>query len=393
MYRCLTAVLALLFPLLGMFGAEPRKGLDRLWAVRAAKGVLSFIDTMTVRGVDPRYIEVPSRPWQVIVRGNINQSDLKLSATIDGSSMFGDVVGDVLWEPRIKTEPSTYAGLWAGYRGYGLGYSWNVGGDKGSILTLGAVGGSYGISLRIHRFENDEPELHYAAWVLENHGDAPETAYYLEDTEAERLMRPINTRTLILDGYYLFNGRRFSYAAAYDQSVIQRRSAGSFLAGAMYYHSHVNYAADENAEFILNTDDVGRFKQWKVSAGVGYAYNLVPCRGLLVSAVAVPMLTFYNRKKTWRYDSNLRDLATDTQMHSLRERPPEAYRLKKEPLSVSDSNSRMTLTIDARLSVTYNWDRYFVNACGQYNHFNYNDERVSGRLKDWYVNVSAGVRF
>ena len=78
---------------------------------------------------------------------------------------------------------------------------------------------------------------------------------------------------------------------------------------------------------------------------------------------------------------------------SLSELPPEEYRLKKEPLSVSDSNSRMTLTIDARLSVTYNWDRYFVNACGQYNHFNYNDERVSGRLKDWYVNVSAGVRF
>ena len=393
MCRFITVLFALLLPLLSVCASGPRKGLDRLWAVRAAKGVMAFIDTMAVSGIDPGFIEVPRRPWQVIVRGNINQSDLKLRSTIDGGSMFINMVGDMQWEPRIRTSPSTYAGVWAGYRGYGLGYSWNVGGDRGSILTFGAMGGAYGINLRIHRFENDEPEVFYSGRFLDELDDPPEWATLEENTFTEHLLRPINTRTLILDGYYLFNGRRFSYAAAYDQSTIQRRSAGSLMAGAMYYHSHIDYAADENAEFILLMDNIGRAKQWQASAGVGYAYNLVPCRGLLVSAMAMPMLTFLNRHKTWRYDSNYRDLAMDDDVHNEDELLPEAYRLKKEPLAVNDSYSKMTFTIDARLSVTYNWNRFFVNAYGQFSHFKYKDEGVKGRLNDWYVNTSVGVRF
>lgn len=34
--------------------------------------------------------------------------------------------------------------------------------------------------------------------------------------------------------YYIFNHRRFSYPAAYSQSTVQRRSAGSMLLGIGY---------------------------------------------------------------------------------------------------------------------------------------------------------------
>lgn len=34
--------------------------------------------------------------------------------------------------------------------------------------------------------------------------------------------------------YYIFNHRKFSYPAAYAQSTVQRRSAGSWLAGIGY---------------------------------------------------------------------------------------------------------------------------------------------------------------
>ena len=388
-----TILLCLFFCGMAVFASEPRKGLDKYWVVRAAKGLMAFIDTMTVMGKDPSYIEVPKRPWQVILRGNINQSDLKLESDIDGGSMFANVVGNLHWEPRIKTDPATYAGIWAGYSGYGLGYSWNVGGDKGSILTFGAMGGSYGINLRVHRFENDEPEVHYAGYFLDEI-DAPiESATYQSHHESEPLESPIKTHTLMLDGYYLFNGKHFSYSAAYDQSVIQRRSAGSLMAGAMYYYSHINYTADENADFILLMDNIGHIKQWQASAGVGYAYNLVPCRGLLVNAMAMPMLTFINRHKTWRYDSNYRDLALDDDLHNEDDLPMEEWKLKEEPLSVNDSQSNMTFTVNARLSVTYNWDRFFVNAYGQFSNFRYRDGDVKGRLNDWYVNASVGVRF
>lgn len=356
------------------------------------KSLATLLDSMTVRGVDRRYIEAPKQPWQVILKGNINQSDLRLKSSIDGEAMFTNVVGQIKWEPRIKTDPSTYAGFWAGYRGYGFGYSWNVGGDKGRIITFGATGGSYGVNLRIHHFDNDEPEVYYAGYVKTGN-DPMEEPTLVSGTENEPLKSPIKTRTLILDGYYLFNGRRFSYAAAYDQSVIQKRSAGSLMAGAMYYYSHIDYAQDENAEFMLYMDDIGRIKQWQLSLGAGYAYNFVPCKGLLISAMAMPMVTVYNRHKTWRYDSNLRDLAIDDIEHSEDELPQDQWRLKEEPLSVSDHHSTLGLNFDARLSITYQWNVFFVNAYGQFCNFHYKDSNVKGYLNDWYVNAALGVRF
>ena len=349
----------------------------------------TLIDTLAVRGVDPHYITAPKLPWQVIVKGNVNQSELKLKSTINGSTMFTECVGDMLWEPTIRTEHSTYAGVWAGYRGYGLGYSWNVGGDKGSIITLGATGGSYGVNLRIHSFHNDEPEVRFEGLFLDDNNQ-PTT---IVETDNIQLSSPIKTRTLLLDAYYMFNGKHYSYAAAYDQSVIQKRSAGSLMVGAMYYYSHVNYAYDDNAEFILLMDDIGRFKQWQVSIGAGYAYNLVPFQGLLISAMFMPMLTVYDRHKTWRYGSNLRDQALDDVVHIDDELSESEYRLKSEPLSVIDYHSSVTVNYDVRLSLTYQWSRFFANAYGQYCRFHYMDGGVKGTLRDWYVNASIGVRF
>jgi hypothetical protein len=197
----------------------------------------------------------------------------------------------------------------------------------------------------------------------------------------------------MLDAYYMFNGKRFSYAAAYDQSVIQKRSAGSFMVGAMYYYSHINYANDENAAFILLMDDIGRIKQWQLSIGAGYAYNLVPCRGLLINAMFMPMLTVYDRHKTWRYDSNLRDQAINNVLYNEDELIESDYRLKEEPLSVTDSHSPIALNFDTRLSLTYQWNWLFINAYGQFSRFHFKEGCVKGTLLDWYVNASIGVRF
>lgn len=122
----------------------------------AQGGVKAFInkvgakmDSMAVKGVDRQYIDAPERPWQVIVRGNVSQ-------TIVSMNTQGSMVGmDYSAKPQLRTTPSQYVGLWAGYRGYGLGYTVNVAGDKGSLLTFGATGGAYGINVRIHSFQNN----------------------------------------------------------------------------------------------------------------------------------------------------------------------------------------------------------------------------------------------
>ena len=117
------------------------------------------------------------------------------------------------------------------------------------------------------------------------------------------------------------------------------------MAGFMYYHSHINYAFDLNADFILMMNDIGRIKQWQGSAGVGYAYNYVPVKGMLISAFAMPMLTLYNRNKIWKYDSPYRQKALDEQIYDV-DLEIEDYLIT--PMSSENTHSNMTFNFDAR---------------------------------------------
>ena len=365
--------------------------------VRFFKKLGTTIDTMTVRGVDPHYITAPEKPWQIIVQGNVNQTDLKMKATLDGKKLFDDSFGDIFWEPRIKTGVSTYAGVWAGYRGYGFGYSKNLIG-RGSIYKFGVTGGSYGANLRIHHFSTDEPQVRLTGYL----------PTWTDETYSYLLMEPIKARLLTFDAYYLFNGKRFSYSAAYDQSVIQRRSSGSLMIGGMYYHSTVRYEEGSNADFILFMNDIGKFKHYQLSFGGGYAYNLVPCKGLLISGFCMLMLTSYNRLDIWRYNSNLR-------LQAIKDRHNPSPDIKDDNEEMSDEEiidytnelftiwpmennarkthySSVTPFIDARLSLTYNFGNWFINTNAQLYNFEFKHNDNKGNITDWYVNASLGLR-
>ena len=351
--------------------------------MKLAKKVASTIDSMTVKGLDRNYIDAPEKPWQVIVQGNLSQSHLRMKAVIDGNELFEESFGDITWKPHIKTKLSSYVGVWAGYRGYGIGYSKMVGGDNGSFLEAGAIGGSYGVNLKIHHFKSNAPSVRMYGFM------AGEWEDY---TWEYPLIDDIRVRTLFFDAYYMFNGKRFSYAAAYDQSVIQKRSAGSFMAGMMYFHSKVAYNNTDDPDFIMFMNDVGRMKQDQASVGAGYAYNLVPCKGLLVSTMAMPMVTFYNRYRAWKYNSNFREC-----MVELRKNPDMEVPEIDEPIEIWETgkvnqHGRITLNFDAKLSLTYNVGDWFLSAFGQFNTFSYRHGTSKGRFNDWYVNASMGVR-
>jgi hypothetical protein len=360
--------------------------------VSLVKKVGSFIDTMAIKGLDTRYIEAPQRPWQIILRGNINQSDLKLSATTaHAEDILFFMKDEMTWEPRIKTDPATYAGFWAGYRGYGFGYSWNVGGDKGRILTFGATGGCYGVNLRIHWFDNDEPEVYMKGTGLEDVTEDGKAIFApIEYNGKVEIGSPIKTRALFLDGYYLFN-KRCSYAAAYDQSVFQKRSSGSLMAGAMYFHSSTEYDNDLNADLIMLMSDIGVFKTDQISAGVGYIYNWVPVKGLLISAMAIPMVTFYNHHKMRYFNSTLKEVMQKEGWEDAMDMDDANYKIWLTEEETHNSNIR--LNVDARLSITYEWsERLFFNAFGQFSNFNYKTDYMKGRLNEWYINASLGLR-
>ncbi len=371
-------IFIILVALLVCLNASAQEGLPGL--LRKAGTTL---DSMSVKGVDRRYIDAPERPWQIIVRGNMNQSILSMNTR-------GSIEGfDYSAKPQLRTTPSQYVGLWAGYRGYGLGYTVNVGGDKGSLLTFGATGGAYGINVRIHSFQNSNPSFNLNSDLLTEE---------VQDTWNDlQLTDPIRVRTVIADGYYMFNGKKFSYAAAYDQSVIQKRSAGSLMAGLMYNYTHIDYSSDRNGDLVYLMKGLGQVKLWQGSAGVGYAYNWVPVRGLLVNVMAMPMLTFVNKLKAYGYATNVEELMEDPYCWdptTTEEEWDEWFygKVRVTPMGDQTFNSGISIGFDARMSLTYNVGRFFLNAYGQFNNIRYSHNNTHGYLNDWFVNTSIGIR-
>ena len=347
------------------------------------KKVGTMIDSMSVRGLDRNYIDAPEKPWQLIAKGNVNQTIVSMNAD-------GNILGvDYSARPYLKTQPSQYVGFWAGYRGYGIGYTVNVGGDKGSNLVFGATGGAYGINVRIHSFDNSNPSINLNSELL-----SEEEQKTWDDVQ---LIDPIHVRTVIADGYYMFNGKKFSYAAAYDQSVIQKRSAGSLMAGLMYNYTHIDYATDLNGDLVYLMHGLGKVKLWQGSAGVGYAYNWVPARGLLVNVMLMPMVTFVNKLKVFAYATNVPELMTDERFWgddiSNEEWDEWFYsNVHITPMGDKTINSGISLGFDTRMSVTYNFGRYFISAYGQFNNIRYRHQSTHGYLNDWFINTAIGIR-
>ncbi|MBR5747763.1 MAG: DUF4421 family protein [Prevotella sp.] len=95
-----------------------------------------------------------------------------------------------------------------------------------------------------------------------------------------------------LAAYYVFNHRRFSYPAAFTQSYIQRRSAGSWLAGISYQGGSIE-TTDELKERNPNAPDVN-IHIGLLGIGGGYGYNWVLAKRWLLHFSMLPTFVIYN---------------------------------------------------------------------------------------------------
>ena len=344
----------------------------------------TLIDSSAVSSIDRNWIEQPKQQLAIEARTTFNQSKLRMETTWEED--------DFTMVSKSNNGFSTSAGLWLGYRGYGLGFSKELGNTTGSTFSFGAMGGRFGLNLRISSYKSDMPDIYMNGEQV--------TGRNISD---DRLEDPINVRNFFLDGYYMLNGKHFSYSAAYDNSLIQRRSAGSVVIGGMYFHSRVDYSADSNWLLTALMKDVGMVKFTQGSIGMGYAYNWVPARGLRVNAMAMPMFTFYNRTTKYLYDFAMIDpngkIIDEEYLEGLDE--GEYYDILFDPKTkISAINEREEKTgnkpkfnFDMRVCMTYNWDRWYVRAYGHFNLFRYGSDLVSGRMTDWTAYAALGFRF
>jgi len=338
--------------------------------------VKTLIDSSAVATIDRNYIEQPKKPWAVEVRSSISHSVLKMETDWSHEDIL-----EGHFTAKTDNDFPLSLGLWVGYRGYGFGYSKQLSGE-GSTFSLGAMGGSFGINMRINNYRSPTPYVTYSFDTGEEY-DAAEGRASMDD--------PIRIRSFFLDGYYMFNSKHFSYSAAYDQSLIQRRSAGSLMAGLMYDHTSVAFDDNSSYPLIIMMKGLGKLKFTQVNLGAGYAYNWVPARGWLVSAQVMPMVTFYNKSKVYYYDiqdenaySILWDDEDDVDWDS------QFYVV---PVGDDDTGNRVTWNFDARLSLVYNWSNCYLRVYGHYNRFRYECDDGLGWLMDWTGYASLGIRF
>ena len=174
----------------------------------------------------------------------------------------------------------------------------------------------------------------------------------------ERITLPdgvLSVKTLNVNAFYVFNSRRFSYPAAFSQSYIQRRSAGSFLLAA----SGMGQRADLDWERDMT------LKMTNIGVGAGYGYNYVPGKGWLLHISALPTFIVYSNASMTFDDA----------------RVPLHYHFPE-------------VIITGRGAVVRQWSNKFIGMSMVFNFTNVGDkESLAIHNIKWRIRSFFGVRF
>ncbi len=362
--------------------------------------VQQYLDDKAKSKVDPGYIEVPDKPWRVILRYKENMVLVDYDHSID----FPATNERAEWKLRFEPPIASSVGFWVGYRGTGFSYSKSLTKNAGRYYSFSSTGAKYGFNFRLRRFQTQDAQFSATDY---KDGQLSEEPY---DT-AFSMPSPVWIRSVYLNGYYVFNGRRYSQAAAYNQSVIQRRSAGSLLLGATWYQSSFDYSDIANGYFMIFAGGIYRIKVHQANLGVGYGYNWVPFRGLVVNAMAMPTISVYNRVKIYKNDFNYYlapeepvddygewDMETKLWANGKPDKPLTMLKEGDNDVYYWDdgsetSYSALQLNLDLHLGIAYNWSNYFIGIQAQYNNFIYKKNQSKVNIFDAYARISLGVRF
>ena len=231
-----------------------------------AQGLLHRVDSMlTVNyrkgDIDTAYITRPATKWTVTARMNVSGSKIEAEG-IDNGLHF-----------KSEMEANRKATLSVGvsYLGLSLNTSLNPAKLTGKYRDFELNFNSYG-----RRFGFD---------VI--YQDAKNFKGWHDHDGMERIELPdglLSVKTLNLNAFYVFNSRRFSYPAAFSQSYIQRKSAGSFLLAASGMGQHAS----------LDWEQEMQLKMANISIGAGYGYNYVPSQSWLLHISALPTFIVYS---------------------------------------------------------------------------------------------------
>lgn len=290
---------------------------------------------------DTAYIGRPDARWTIKYRGNLSGADMRTTSITDG----------VQNRSRVTADCRGTLSMAVAYRGLGLGVAVNPAKFAGKCKDF-----EYNLNSYSNRYGFDVVFL------------SSKTYHGYKASDAERIdihKGQISQNALNLNFYYAFNYRRFSFPAAFSQSYIQKRSAGSWMIGASFDGSKTELS-----------DMTIRLNEFAV--GAGYAYNLVIARHWLCHLSALPTMTIYSHDYTKTLTSADEDnapSATSTVRHDMKYHFPSAI-------------------ITGRGAVVYSWRNKFAGATAVYNYSVAGDEdHLKVRRNKWRVRMFFGFRF
>ena len=175
------------------------------WLSRKLRKGMNYIDSLWINKADSNYIEVPKNPWRVVIYPKFNEVYVKMHSDIDFNYLYGITPSESLaasWNMRINPPLATYLGVWVGYRGLGVGYSFPLLKNAGRYWTISSTGTRYGLIFSLRRFKTQDIKLDLQGHFNDEEIDEKAVPYTSH--------APIWVRSVFIDGYYVFNGKRYS---------------------------------------------------------------------------------------------------------------------------------------------------------------------------------------
>lgn len=299
---------------------------------------------------DTAYITRPKERWTVKMLGNLSGADIRTNTK----------EGGVAYETKVMADFRGTLSMAVAYRGMGLSLSVNpaklAGKNKDYELNLNSYSNRYGFDV-----------VYLASKTYHGHMN-------LGSGRIEIPKGLISQNALNLNFYYVFNNCRFSFPAAFSQSYVQKRSAGSLMVGASFDGSKTVVGTDvEHPSLQPITIRLNEF-----AVGAGYGYNLVAGKHLLFHLSALPTITVYSHDYT---ESATEMVDEDGQLETTTVRNRMNYHF---PSAI----------VTGRGAALYSWRNKFAGATAVYNFSVAGDEEhLQLKRNKWRVKMFFGFRF
>lgn len=287
---------------------------------------------------DTNYVIRPEGRWTLKLRYNQTGNTFHTKATIK----------DITTKADLSTTRKNTISLGASYRGLSASFSLNPAKMKGIYkdyeLNLNYFSSRISLDFSYQRSETLSGDIRIGDRIQQ-----------LEPGDVS--MKIVNVA-----GYYAFNYRKFSFPAAFNQNFIQRRSAGSWLAGISYQGGSIHTTEDLKTR-RPEAHDVS-LKFGHLGIGAGYGYNLVLGKKWLLHLSALPTIVVYNRNK---------------------------LTLNEEELVAK--HLRFHMIFNERVAIIYNFSkRYFAGATLVMNNSVYDNDAGIINQNKWRARAIIGLR-